>query len=795
MASMELVRFGRRPFDTLHATFRWRIPAVYNIGVDVCDKWAGEPGRVALMDVTAEDAAPYTFTELARRSNRWANALRAVGVGRGDRVAIVLSQRPEVALAHIATYKLGAVAVPLAVLFGDDALEFRLRDSGARAVVFDGLTAPKLDRIRHRLPDLQHLIAVDETARDVPGSQAAAVLEERASDGFAPAETRPDDPALIMYTSGTTGPPKGAVLPHSALIGHLPAFVLFNNLAPRAGDRLWSPADWAWIGGLFNVLWAGWHYGIPVVAFRQPKFDPERAFWVLERHGIRNAFLFPTALKLMRQAHTGGPRPGVRLRSVYSAGEPVGEELIGWGREVLGVTINEFFGQTEMNLVAGNCAELLPVKPGSFGKPYPGHDVDILNEEGHPVPPGTLGEVAVRRPDPVMFLGYWNNPEGTQRKFVGDWAMMGDLAVKDEDGYLWFKARKDDMIKSGAYRIGPGEVEECLLRHPAVAMAAVVGVPDPDRGQAIKAYIRLASSAPPPSGLAGELQQLVRDRVGLHAYPRSIEFVDELPLTTTGKLQRFVLRERAEPSPMPRQPLATGGPARVSALLFDVFGTCVDWRTGVVREGEAFGRAHGLAGVDWAKFADAWRALYQPQMENVRAGRRPWTTLDDLHRESLDVVLRDFGIDGIPAAALDELNRAWHRLDPWPDTIEGLRRLKAKYVIAPNSNGHVALILNMAKRAGIPWDAILGAEIARAYKPMPEEYLRNVEILGLHPAQVMMVAAHNADLVAARACGLRTAFVARPAEHGAGQTTDLKPDHAYDVIALDFIDLAHQMGC
>jgi len=414
--------------------------------------------------------------------------------------------------------------------------------------VFDSLTAPKLDRIRHRLPDVQHLIAVDEAALDVPGTRAAATLEERGADAFTPAQTRPHDPALIMYTSGTTGPPKGALLPHSALIGHLPAFVLFNNLAPRPGDRLWSPADWAWIGGLFNVLWAGWHYGIPVVAFRESKFDPERAFWVLERHEIRNAFLFPTALKLMREIHARGARARLRLRSVYSAGEPVGEELIGWGREVLGVTINEFFGQTEMNLVAGNCSEILPVRPGSFGKPYPGHQVDVLDEEGQPAPPGTLGEVAVRRPDPVMFLGYWNSPDATQRKFVGDWAMMGDLAVKDEDGYMWFKARRDDIIKSGAYRIGPGEVEECLLRHPAVAMAAVVGIPDPQRGHVVKAFVRLAQSGPPPLGLVAELQQLVRDRVGFHAYPRSIEFVEELPLTTTGKLQRFVLRDRSGPA-------------------------------------------------------------------------------------------------------------------------------------------------------------------------------------------------------------------------------------------------------
>jgi len=545
---MELVRFAPRPFDELQATFRWRIPAVYNIGVDVCDKWADDAERVALVDITSREGTTYTFADLARRSNRWANALRALGIGSRNRVAIVLSQRPETALAHIATYKLGAIAVPLAVLFGDDALEFRLRDSGARAVVFDGLAAPKLDRIRPRLPGLQHLIAVDDAALGVAGAAAADVLEARASAELTPAETRPQDPALLMYTSGTTGPPKGALLPHSALIGHLPAFTLFNNLAPQPGDRLWSPADWAWIGGLFNVLWAGWHYGIPVVAFRQPKFDPERAFWILERHAIRNTFLFPTALKLMRQVHPRGVREGVRLRSVYSAGEPVGEELIGWGREALGATINEFFGQTEMNLVAGNSADLLPVRPGSLGKPYPGHRVDVLDDEGHPVPPGTLGEVAVRRPDPVMFLEYWNQPEATAQKFVGDWAMMGDLAVKDEDGYLWFKARKDDMIKSGAYRIGPGEVEECLLRHPAVAMAAVVGIPDPERGQAVKAFICLAAGGMPPAGLAAELQQLVKDRVGLHAYPRSIEFVDELPLTTTGKLQRFVLRERTAPA-------------------------------------------------------------------------------------------------------------------------------------------------------------------------------------------------------------------------------------------------------
>lgn len=549
---MGLVHFDRRPFDELCRGFRWSIPRSYNIALDVCDRWAADPDRLALIDVTGEVEVHHTFADLARRSNRWANALAGLGVERGSRVAIILPQRPEVPLAHLATYKLGAVAVPLATLFGEDALEYRLMDSGASVAIVDAQAAHKLARIRDHLPDLRHIVAVDAAAEDLsgaggaaadlPGAHPASALEENSSDRFAAADTRPQDPALIMYTSGTTGPPKGAVLPHSALIGHLPAFVLFNNLAPQPGDLLWSPADWAWIGGLFNVLWAGWHYGIPVVASRQQKFDPERAFWILDHYGIRNAFIFPTALKMMRQVRDPGLRYRLRLRSVYSAGEPVGEELIAWGQEVLGVTINEFFGQTEMNLIAGNCAEIMPVRPGSIGKPYPGHRVEVLDEDGRPAPAGEMGEVAVRRPDPVMFLEYWNNPEATASKFVGDWAMMGDLAVRDEDGYLWFVSRKDDMIKSGAYRIGPWEVEEALLRHPAVAMAAVIGVPDPERGQVVKAFVRLAPGWSASQVLVTELQDVVRVRVGFHAYPRAVEFADELPLTTTGKLQRFVLR-------------------------------------------------------------------------------------------------------------------------------------------------------------------------------------------------------------------------------------------------------------
>jgi 2-haloacid dehalogenase len=236
-------------------------------------------------------------------------------------------------------------------------------------------------------------------------------------------------------------------------------------------------------------------------------------------------------------------------------------------------------------------------------------------------------------------------------------------------------------------------------------------------------------------------------------------------------------------------------PASVSALTFDVFGTVVDWRSSIIREGETFAKGRGLH-VDWAKFADAWRGLYQPAMEEVRNGRRPWVRLDDLHRESLVRLLGDFGISGLTPVEIDHLNRAWHRLDPWPDAVGGLTRLRRHYVLATLSNGNIALMVNMAKRAGLPWDMVLGAEVARAYKPQPDAYLRSADCLGLRPEQCLMVAAHPGDLAAAARCGLRTAFVPRPLEHGPGHGADApKPGQTFDIEASDFLELAEKLGC
>lgn len=236
---------------------------------------------------------------------------------------------------------------------------------------------------------------------------------------------------------------------------------------------------------------------------------------------------------------------------------------------------------------------------------------------------------------------------------------------------------------------------------------------------------------------------------------------------------------------------------QVKALVFDVFGTVVDWREGIARDAAPFLARHGRGEIDPRAFADAWRRRYQPAMEECRSGRRPFTRLDVLHRENLELVLRDHGLDParVGEAELDDLNRAWHRLDPWPEAVAGLTRLRRRFVLAPLSNGNIALLLNMAKRAAIPWDAILGAEVAQAYKPDPQAYLRTAEVLGIRPEELCLVAAHNGDLAAARRSGLATAFVARPAEHGPGQATDLEPAQAWDVVARDFQDLAAKLGC
>ena len=531
-------------YRTLCDGFRWEIPEFFNIGVDICDKWAGDPERLALIfDDGSGNTRNYTFRDLKALSNRLANGLTAMGIGRGDRVGILLPQRPETAIAHIAIYKAGAIAIPLFTLFATDALSYRLENSGARCIVTDGANLPKVLEVREDLPELNTVIVTEGEIPD--GVTGFDDLIAKGSDQFTPVATRADDPALIIYTSGTTGPPKGALHAHRVLLGHLPGVEMPHDFFPQPGDRFWTPADWAWIGGLIDVLLPSWHHGVAVVAHRARKFDPEAAFHLLARHGIRNAFMPPTALKLMRQVSAPGSRHDFHMRTIGSGGESLGEELLDWGRRVMNLTINEFYGQTECNLVVSSCAAIMPPRPGSMGRPVPGHRVAVVDENGQVMPPGEIGEIAVQRPDPVMFLEYWRNPVATDEKFVGDWSLTGDLARMDEDGYLWFVGRKDDLITSGGYRIGPAEIEACIMKHPAVSMVAVIGEPDPVRTEIVSAYIIPSDPQAASPELAREIQDFVKQRLAAHEYPRKVTFVDALPMTATGKIMRRELKTKS----------------------------------------------------------------------------------------------------------------------------------------------------------------------------------------------------------------------------------------------------------
>jgi acetyl-CoA synthetase len=516
------------------------VPVHYNIAADICDRWAAKPGRLALIHERRDGSLKrYCFDDIARLANKAANLLSARGVEAGDRVGILMAQEPETAVAHLAAYKTGAIAVPLFTLFGIDALKHRLSDSGAKALVTDLSGAGKIAAIRGKLPALETVLCTDG---EPAGAESFAEGVARASDQYPTRRTRADDPALIIYTSGTTGNPKGALHAHRTLLGHLPGVEMSHDFLGVDGDLLWTPADWAWIGGLIDVLFPAWHHGLPVVARRFEKFEPEAAFELMARHGVRNAFLPPTALKMMRPVPDPQRRWKLQLRSIASGGESLGEELLQWGRDAFGLTVNEFYGQTECNMTVSSCGALFEVRPGAIGKPAPGHDVRIVDDQGRILPAGEQGNIAVRRPDPVMFLGYWNNEGATAGKFIGDWLITGDTGRMDAEGYIAFVGRNDDVITSGGYRIGPGPIEDCLLSHPAVRMAAVVGVPDPQRTEIVKAFIVLKEGFAPSESLTRTLQDHVRTRLAAHEYPRQVSYLDSLPLTTTGKIIRRELR-------------------------------------------------------------------------------------------------------------------------------------------------------------------------------------------------------------------------------------------------------------
>lgn len=527
-------------YDAIYSAFKWNIPARYNIATDVCDRHAADESKIALIgDDAAGKPWKMTFRHVQKQANRLANLLVSLGLKRGDRVMLLMVQDPWVAIGHVACWKAGLVSLPCSVLFGPDAIAYRLAHADVRVVITDMANLPKVVEARAKAPTVENVLLVDG-AEPEAGSLDKAI--ESASDAFVTVDTGADEPAFFNFTSGTTGNPKGALQPHRSMLGHLPGAELIYEFFPRPGDIMWSPADWAWLAGLMDVLMPAWYHGVPVLTSRAMRFEPEAACALMAHHQVRTALLTPTALRMMRQVQDPVGM-GVRLRVVISGGEAVGKELHEWAGATLKTTINEAFGQTECNLVLGNCASVMPVKPGSLGRSMPGHVCAIVDDQGRELKAGEIGNIVVRAPDPVMMIEYWKNPQATKEKYIGEWLITGDLGMQDEDGYFWFHGRADDIISSSGYRIGPTEIEDALTRHPAVLMAAAVGVPDPVRTESIKAFLVLRKEFQGSPELAEEIRTSLRERLAKHEVPREIAFVDGLPMTTTGKVLRRELRE------------------------------------------------------------------------------------------------------------------------------------------------------------------------------------------------------------------------------------------------------------
>ena len=564
-------------YAQLHQQFGWVVPEYFNMAQVCSARWALDAKAKHRVAVRTYDpngkGQTHTYAQLQTQADALSHVLKAQGVVQGDRVAIVMPQCFETAVAYIAVLQMGAVAMPLSMLFGPEALVFRLQDSDAKVALCHATALSSIQAAQKDCPLLQRVSQVE-----------TAIASSQTQGTFKPVNTLAQDPAVLIYTSGTTGNPKGALIPHQALIGNLTGFVCSQNwfgfkpqgsatahgaLPSGSSAIFWSPADWAWTGGLMDALLPTLYFGREIIAFGG-RFSPETALALMGQCGVTHTFLFPTALKAMMKASPGAPGRSVRqshhlrLQAIMSAGEAVGDAVFAYCEQQLGVTVNEMFGQTEINYIVGNCAVLWPAKGGSMGMGYPGHRVEVIDEAGRECPVGEAGDVALNRfsssgqPDPIFFLGYWKNPAATQAKFTGDWCRTGDLAVRDADGYLWYQGRSDDVFKSAGYRIGPGEIENCLVKHASVANAAVVPKPDKDRGALVKAYVVIApeylashseyqkDTSAFQAQLILQLQAHVKSLLAPYEYPKEIEFVDALPMTTTGKVQRRILRLQEE---------------------------------------------------------------------------------------------------------------------------------------------------------------------------------------------------------------------------------------------------------
>ena len=553
--TLETYRFYEQDwadYDTLSEVFEWEVPEQFNMATYLCDRWAeADPDRVAAYAVEADGTEPeHTYGELYRDANRLANYLASRGVERGDRIGVTGAQRVETLLAHLAAWKLGAVSVPLSLLFGPDGLRYRLDDCGATAFVVDGTSLPALREIRDDLEDLDTVLTVGDASTEADELPVREAITGHSVDADT-ATTGAETTAMLLYTSGTTGPPKGVVHAHRSLLGILPAFVtMVGNMELRSDDVVRMTVEWSWAGSFNNGVLPPLYYGVPVVADADSRFDPEREFELVERFGV--SLLAPgpaTGYRMMMQVDDPTARYDLSsLRVAMQGGEALGETIVEWFEETVGgVTVHEGYGQSEASAFVGDCAALgIEHRSGFMGKPALGHEVRVLDPESlDPVAPGEIGELALRYDgNPLCFKTFWNAPERTRERIQDGWLRTGDLVSMDEEGYVSFHSRADDVIVSSGYRIGPDEIEECLAAHEAVANAGVIGVPRETRGEVPKAFVVSAEGVAESDELGAELQAYVKDRLAKYEYPRELAFVDELPKTTTGKIRRRDLRER-----------------------------------------------------------------------------------------------------------------------------------------------------------------------------------------------------------------------------------------------------------
>lgn len=543
-------------YETAREQFEWGLPDDYNLAHDLLRKHDDTDALALRRHYPDDQPDDYSFADLDRLSGRVANALANRGIAEGDRIGVVLSQTVANPVTHLACWKLGAVSLPLSVLFGTDGLQSRLHDSEAVAVVTTTEIRDAATEAVRACPNLEYHFEAGDGAGESDATEPFEALLE-APPTFDRVETTADTPAIIMYTSGSTGPPKGVLQGHGVWVGHCAAFQMYFEL--DVAGTFWTPADWAWIGALGDLLFPAWHYGQPVVGYPMGGFDTEQAYDIMEQYDVTNTFLPPTAIRMMMNETPS--EWDLSVEAICSGGEPLTPEILEWVDEELGgVPVNELYGQTEANLLATNCQQWFDAQPASMGKPVPGHEVAPIDPEtGERKPDDEVGQLAVKRDgpdgsgDPVVFQQYWNLPDKTASASVdamgqGTWHLTGDLASRDSDGYLWFKSRDDDVIITAGYRVGPGEVESAILEHPAVEQVGVIGVDDDLRNEVIKAFVQPVAPRRNPVTdseiLREEIQDLVRTTLAKHEYPREIEFVDDLPQTTTSKIQRRKLRNR-----------------------------------------------------------------------------------------------------------------------------------------------------------------------------------------------------------------------------------------------------------